>query len=124
MIAVDTSSLIAYLGGDHGRDVEAVESALRTRQVVLAPVVVSEMLSEPRLPRETAKLILSIPNLEILDGYWERVGSLRARVLARGLRARLADALVAQSCIDHETPLVCRDRDFRHFARLGDLRLV
>ena len=124
MIALDTSSLVAYLAGDDGRDVEAVETALRSRQAVLPPVVVSEVLSEPKLERTAAKLILSIPTLEIRDGYWERAGLLRARVLARGLRARLADALIAQACIDHEALLVCRDRDFRHYARLGDLRLA
>ena len=124
MIAIDTSSLVAYLGGERGADVEGVEAALRARQAVLPPVVVSELLSEPKLDRSTAKLILSIPTLEVLEGYWERAGLLRARILARGLRARLADVLIAQSCIDHETPLVCRDRDFRHYSRLGDLRLA
>jgi predicted nucleic acid-binding protein len=48
---------------------------------------------------------------------------LRGKVLAKGLRARLADALIAQSCIDHRVPLVTRDDDFRHFVALGGLRL-
>ena len=124
MTAIDTSSWIAYLAGDRGRDVEAVETVLRARQAVMPPVVVTELLSEPRLEQTAAKLILSIPGLDVLDGYWERAGLLRARVLARGLRARLADALIAQSCIDHDTPLVSRDRDFRHYVRLGGLRLA
>ena len=48
---------------------------------------------------------------------------LRAKVLARKHRARLAGTLIAQSCIDHGVRLVTRDADFRHFARLGGLRL-
>jgi predicted nucleic acid-binding protein len=124
LIAVDTSSLIAFLTGETGRDVEAVEIALRARQAALPPAAVSEALSDPKLARPAAKAILAIPTLEIRDGYWERVGALRARILSRGLRARLADALIAQSCIDHEVPLVSRDRDFRHYARWGGLRLV
>ena len=124
MTAIDTSSWVAYLAGDRGRDVEAVEKVLRARQAVMPPVVVSELLSEPRLEPAAAKLILSIPGLDVLDGYWERAGLLRARVLARGLRSRLADTLIAQSCIDHDTPLVSRDRDFRHYVRLGGLRLA
>lgn len=124
MIAIDTSSLVAYLAGESGRDVETVDTALRARQAALPPAVVSEVLSEPKLERAAAKLILSIPTLEVQDGYWERAGLLRARVLARGLRARLADALIAQSCIDHEASLVTRDRDFRNFARLSGLRLA
>jgi predicted nucleic acid-binding protein len=62
--------------------------------------------------------------LEISEGYWERAGLLRARVLARGLRARLADTLIAQSCLDHNLPLVTRDADFRHFVRLGGMRVI
>jgi predicted nucleic acid-binding protein len=124
VIAIDTSSLIAFLGGDAGRDVEAVDVALASRQAALPPAVVSEALSEPKLAPESAALILAIPTLELREGYWERVGLLRARLLARGHRARLADALIAQSCLDHDVALVSRDRDFRHFGRVGGLRLL
>ena len=39
MIAIDTSSLIAYLSGDNGLDVEATGVAFEQRQAVLPPVV-------------------------------------------------------------------------------------
>jgi predicted nucleic acid-binding protein len=39
-------------------------------------------------------------------------------------RARLADSLIAQSCIDHGVRLVTRNDDFRHFSRHGGLRLA
>lgn len=32
--------------------------------------------------------------------------------------------LIAQSCLDHDLPLVTRDSDFRHFVRLAGVRLV
>ncbi len=35
---------------------------------------------------------------------------------------RMADALIAQSCLDHDVALVTRDRDFRNFARAAGLR--
>jgi predicted nucleic acid-binding protein len=69
-------------------------------------------------------LFRELPLLPLSAGYWERTGALRSRILARGLRARLADALIAQSCVDHRLPLVTRDADFRHFARLGGLKLI
>ena len=47
MIALDTSSTIAFLSGERGRDVAAVEQALRFRQGVFPPVVVTELLSDP-----------------------------------------------------------------------------
>ena len=62
--------------------------------------------------------------LEVTQGYWERTGLLRAGLLRQGRTARLADALVAQSCIDHEVELVTRDRDVRHFASEGGLQLL
>ncbi len=124
MIAVDTSTLIAFLAGAAGRDVEALDSALARNQAHLPPVVVTETLSAPKAPEHLARLILALPILDIADGYWERAGRLRRRLLARGLRAPLADALICQSCLDLDVPLITRDGDFKHFARHCGLRLA
>ena len=123
MIALDTSSTIAFLSGDTGSDVSAVKSALELRQAAFPPVVVTELLSDPRIRADLAAFIRGIPRLEIIDGYWERAGELRARLLRRGLKARLADTLIAQSCLDHEVALLTRDRDFRNFANHAGLSL-
>jgi len=37
---------------------------------------------------------------------------------------RLADTLIAQSCLDHDMPIVVRDRDFRIFATFAELKLL
>ena len=124
MIAIDTSSWSAYLADEVGSDVEQVAQSLELGHAVLPPVVLSELLSNPKLPGPIAKLFLELPVLELSPGYWERTGRLRAKVLARGLRARLADTLIAASCIDHRVPLVTRDPDFRHFVKLGGLELA
>jgi hypothetical protein len=100
-----------------------VSSALADHQACLPPVVVTELLSDPKLPGEVASLLLELPRLELLPDFWQRAGLLRAKLLARKYRARLADTLIAQSCIDHDVRLVTHDSDFRHFARLGGLRL-
>jgi predicted nucleic acid-binding protein len=123
MIALDSSSMIAFLSGNQGSDVTAVEAALRLRQGVFPPVVVTELLSDSTIRVEIALLIRAIPWLEITHGYWERAGELRAKLLRRGLKARLADTLIAQSCLDHDVALITRDRDFRHFAAYASLRL-
>ena len=124
MIAVDTSSLVAFLSGEGGNDVESVDQVLELNQAVLPPVVLTEILSSPGLDRKVTRLIRSLPVLEIQPGFWERAGMLRAKVFGRKLRARLADALIAQSCLDHRTPLITRDSDFRHFATHGGLQLL
>lgn len=124
MIAIDTSSLIAYLGGDEGPDTAVVDAALADRTAVLPPVVVSELLSDPKLDDRAAAAILGLPMLAPRDGFWERAGRLRAKVLSAHQKARLADTLIAQSCVDDDVPLVTRDDDFRAFRKAAGLRLL
>ena len=119
MIAADTSSLRRFLAGERGPDVEAIADALRNRAAVLPPVVVTELLSDPHAAAQLSEVFSGIPLLEIKEGYWVRAGRLRAEVLAAGYKARVADALVAQSCLDHRVALITFDRDFRHFAAHG-----
>jgi predicted nucleic acid-binding protein len=116
MIAVDTSTWVAFLAGSGGEDVEAFDRALRDRQVLMLPVVLTELLSDPKLPSGVAKTLSEVPLIEIGPGYWQRAGVLRAKVLAKRRKARLGDALIAQSCIDKGVTLLTRDRDFRAFA--------
>jgi predicted nucleic acid-binding protein len=82
------------------------------------------MTSDPKLPKRVAEILEGLPVLELETGYWRRAGQLRAAVLARGMKAYLADALIAQSCLDHDVPLVTRDTDFVRFAKVGGLKLV
>ena len=124
MIAADTSTWVAYLEGGPGEDVQMLDRALEDRQVVMAPVVLTELLSDPKLPSDVAKILLEIPLIEIEFEYWQRAGALRARVLAKRRRARLGDALIAQTCLDQGIRLVTRDRDFRAFAEAAGLDLV
>jgi predicted nucleic acid-binding protein len=124
VIAIDSSSLIAYLSGQPGRDTDAVDLALQQGQAVLPPVVLSEILSEPKLPPDVAALLEQIPLLEITEGYWSRTGILRASLLRKRRKARLADCLIAQSCLDLEIPLITRDRDFRSIASACGLTLL
>ena len=61
--------------------------------------------------------------LELHAGFWERAGRLRARTLGAGHKAKLADTLIAQCCLDHDVPLVTRDPDFKHFVQAGLRRI-
>jgi predicted nucleic acid-binding protein len=124
MIAVDTSTWIGFLQGGGGEDAELLDRALQDRQVLMAPVVLTEVLSEPKLPSEVSQTLSELPLIEVEPGYWQRAGELRAKVLAKRCKARLGDALIAQSCIDHGIPLLTRDRDFRAFAEAAGLDLV
>lgn len=123
MIAVDTSSFVAYLEGDKGKDTDELELAFDRKHVVLPPVVLTELLSDGGLDRAIADLILQLPLLPLSEDFWQRAGKNRAKVLANGFRARVADALIAQACIDNNVALLTRDKDFRHFKTLCGLKL-
>jgi hypothetical protein len=124
VIAADTSTWIAYLEGDRGEDVGLLDKALGDRQVLMVPVVLAELLSDPKLPAEVAETLAAMPLAELKPGYWQRAGALRSKVLAKRRKARLGDALIAQSCIDRGIPLLTRDRDFRAFAEAAGLDLA
>ena len=124
MIAADTSTWIGFLQGDGGEDAQLLDKALEDRQVLMAPVVLTEVLSDPKLPSDVAQILSDLPLIDIKSGYWQRAGALRAQVLAKRRKARLGDALIAQSCIDRGSPLLTRDRDFRAFAEAAGLDLV
>lgn len=119
MIALDTSAVVAYLEGGSGAVVERVDAALAAHDVALPPMVLTELLSDPKLPADVRELLAALPLLELGSGYWQRAGELRASVLARRHKARLADALIAQVCLDHAVPLITLDRDFRHYTSAG-----
>ena len=124
MIAADTSTWVAFLEGRAGEDAWLLDKALADRQVVMVPVVLTELLSDPKLPTEVAETLSGVPLIEIGSGYWQRAGELRAKVLAKRRKARLGDALIAQSCIDRSVPLLTRDRNFRTFAEVVHLDLI
>jgi predicted nucleic acid-binding protein len=124
VIAADTSTWIAFLEGERAPDTELLDQTLGNRQLVMIPVVLTELLSDPKLPGAVAKTLCDVPSIELGIGYWQRAGELRAKVLAKRRRARLGDALIAQSCIDGGISLLTRDRDFRAFIEAAGLKLV
>ena len=124
MVAVDTSSWIAFVQGKDGTDVEGLDRSLASGNMAFPPVVLAEILSEPKLPAEQRSIVLRLPTIEVTEDYWIRAAATRAKVLTQGLRARLPDTLIAQSCIDHDVALITRDLDFRHFAKHCGLTLV
>ena len=124
MIAVDTSSMIAFFQGDEGEDVKILRENIEVGNIVLPPLVLTELLSDHKLPMEILKLLIELPLLEIKNGYWERAGRLRAKILAKKLKARVADTFIAQSCLDNKVGLITRDGDFRKFAELTNLKLI
>ena len=124
MIAADTSSLVAYFAGDKGSDVTLIEEALAQGALCLPPVVLTELLSDPSSRVRLAPIVTGWRLLAITADHWLRASATRSRILSKGLRARIPDTLVAQSCIDHDVLLIARNGDFRHFAKHCGLKLA
>lgn len=123
MIAVDSSSMIAFFNNDEGEDVLQVQQCLDTGTLLLPPIVLIELLSAPFLPETIKNNIELLPILDITPMYWNRVGLMRATLIENKLKARIADAMVAQVCIDNDICLITRDKDFRHFNKYFGLKL-
>jgi predicted nucleic acid-binding protein len=79
--------------------------------LVMSPVVLAELLSDQAF-------------LELKPLFWMRAGKMRAKLRAKELKTKLADALIAQLRIDHEVPLITRDRDFSHLQKFCGLKLL
>jgi predicted nucleic acid-binding protein len=124
MIAADTSTWIAFFEIVPGQDTELLERAIRDRQTLMIPAVLTELLSDPLLDTADAQTLAAVPVIDLQPGYWHRAGFLRARVLSNRRKARLADALIVQTCLDRNIPLLTRDQDFRAFADASQLNLI
>ena len=124
MIAADTSAILHFLHGYDSPARTAVHEFLVSELLVLPPPVVSELLSAIDPEPELESLLLGATQIELLPGYWERAGLTRRRLLSMGLKARLADTLVAQACIDADIVLLSGDTDFRHFSTHCGLKVI
>jgi len=124
LIAADSSSIVNFLQGSDTADRILVREALRERTLWLPPPVKTELLSGRTQSEPLARLLAQAPLLEIADGFWRRAGENRRLLLSKGLKAKLADALIAQCCIDANVPLIARDSDYRHFAQWCGLKLA
>lgn len=104
MIAIDTSSLRRWSRNEDGVDVSRVDTAILRGLAALPPIVLSEALSSPAVEAGFVEFVLTLPLLNIKEGYWKRAGDLRRNLLNDGYKAKLADALIAQACIDRDVP--------------------
>ena len=124
MFCADSSCWIPYLAGESGSDVELLDAHLNHPLLVMCPMVLTELISDPLRSDKAKKALLVVPMLDLKAEFWERAGFTRSQLLKQKFKPKLADTLIAQVCIDHNIPLHARDTDFRPFARYAGLQLV
>ena len=119
MIAVDTNVLRHYLHGTIDSYTVMVAEAINTHEALLPPIVLTEALSDPQITASDIGRTLSVPLMPLYNGYWDRAGDLRRRLIQAARGAPIADCLIAQACIDGDFPLLTYDRDFTRFVHAG-----
>ena len=123
-VVVDTSVWIDFLAGV---PVPELEDALARGIVVLPPVVVAELISGARRPRDRAAIADLLQELPLHDtplDHWVRVGELRRHLGDHGVTVSIPDAHVAQCAIDRNALLLSRDAVFRRIAGRSKLNLT
>jgi predicted nucleic acid-binding protein len=124
LIAADSSSFIRFLRNAGTPDSKRVRDAIKAQDLWLPPPVKTEVLSGGPGGPAVDQFVQAARLLPILDGFWIRVGLNRRILLSKGLKARLADTLIAQCCMDSDVALITGDSDFRHFERWCGLKLA
>ena len=124
LVSADTSSLVRFLEGKSGEDVDLIDAAFTRDEFRLTPAAMAELLSYPKPRPMLEPMLARMPVVALADGYWTRVGEARRTILTLGLKARLGDALIAQACVDADLALIAHDPDFRHFEAHCGLELA
>ncbi|MBI3597874.1 MAG: PIN domain-containing protein [Nitrospirae bacterium] len=119
MVAADTSAWIDYARGTASPMAHKLENALLDGTLVIPLPVLYEVLSGPGLTQTAETAILTLPQLNLWIGFWERAAIMRRKLLQRGQKARSMDCMIAQNCIDHDIALITTDTDYRHFRSFG-----
>lgn len=119
MIAVDTNVLRHYLHGTIDSYTAMVAEAINTHEALLPPIVLTEALRDPQITASEIYRTLLVPLMPLYNGYWDRAGDLRRRLIQEARSAPIADCLIAQACIDSDFPLLTYDRDFTRFVDAG-----
>ena len=123
MIA-DTSIWIDHFLGKTGEDLEVFRKSLNEGRVMMAPVVLTELLSSQHLPEALEKDLCEMEFAEPRPQFWRDAGRLRRRLARTGLNASLADCLIAQSCLERDVPLLTRDNGIRSFGPKIGLSII
>jgi predicted nucleic acid-binding protein len=83
-MAIDTSSLRRWSRDELGLDVEQADKAILIGEAALPPIVLAEALSSPAVEQSFVDFVLTLPLLDIEEGYWQRAGNLRRSILRDG----------------------------------------
>ena len=100
--------------------VKFLRDTIYDSNVMVSPVVFSEVLSHKTATIEMWKVMSSFNMMKFTAGFWERVTIMRHDLsIKKNVVVKLPDSIIAQACIDYKATLITRDAGFRHYTDYG-----
>jgi hypothetical protein len=124
---VDTSIWIDYLRDANSARGDLIDSLIRDDRVVLNGIVLTELLTGTRSPKESDHLAAALGGLRLLEmsrAFFEAAGRHGRLLKSAGVTIPLSDLLIATHCIEHRLVLIENDRHFAAIAEHLPLRLL
>ena len=117
VVIIDTSAWIEYFRDGVPAVVERVDLCLEHDLAVIGDLVYCEVMQgvrRPRHRREIRRLLLSLPQYEMVGFKTAEQVALNYSLLrSRGVTVRKTiDVIIGTFCVDNDLPLIHYDRDF------------
>lgn len=129
MIVVDSGIWIDYFNGVAHPATDKLDTLLGVEPLAVGDVILAEVLQGFRHDADYEAARRLMQTLDVVDMLGE-ANALRCAGHYRALRRqgitvrRTLDVVIANWCIEHDCPLLFRDRDFLPFVRQRGLRAV
>ncbi|MBI2437292.1 MAG: PIN domain nuclease [Lentisphaerae bacterium] len=129
MIIVDTSVWVDFFHGKDSADVQALERILaRGEDICICGIILTEVLQgirEDRDYRATLSRFESFLFLPMNQRTFLKAAELYRLLRHKGITIRNSvDCLIAAVAIEHDIPLLHKDRDFDSIAKYGGLKIL
>jgi len=123
---IDTSIWIDYFRDADSARGDLMESLIRNDRVVLNGIVLTELLTGARSPKEFNQLAAALGGLRLLEMsriFFEAAGRYGRLLKSAGVTIPLSDLLIATHCLEHRLVLIENDHHFAAIAEHLPLRL-
>ena len=122
MIVVDSSVWIDFLNGRNARHVQQLRAVLGADEIIVGDLMLCEVLQGLDSERAAREVEALLCRFEIVPMAGDAIAIAAARnfrsLRRRGITVRRTiDLLIGTWCIEHRTPLLHNDSDFRPMAR-------
>lgn len=121
MVIADTSLWIEYFKGGDEPARAGLRTLIRTEQVVLVGVVLTELLQGCRSSEDVDTILSHLSGLRFIDttfSTWKRAGELSASLRRKGVTLPLSDLIIGALAVEHGCPLYTLDTHFKHIPGL------